>query len=42
MRLGDWTQRNGGRGEDLQLAFLFSSSEWPVFSKGVLAGLVGP
>lgn len=44
MRPVDWTCRNGGRGEDLQLAFFLLQlaymlpwSEWPLGSQGVPA-----
>lgn len=33
-RTEDWTWRNGGRDEDLELACLLLLSEWPVGSQG--------
>jgi hypothetical protein len=35
MRLGNWIWRKGGRGEDLQLAYLHSWLEWPEGSQRV-------
>lgn len=35
MRLGNWIWRNGGRGEDLQLAYLLPWLEKPEASKGM-------
>lgn len=33
IRLGDWTRRNRGKDEDLRLASLLPSLEWPVVSQ---------
>lgn len=41
MRLRDWTWRNGGRGEDLQLAVLLPWPEWLEGSQRVPAGVGG-
>lgn len=41
MRLGDWTSRDGGRGEDVQLAYLLLWREWPVGSQRAPAGVGG-
>lgn len=36
---GDWTCRNGGRGEHLLLIYLFVKSKWLVDTQGMPAGL---
>lgn len=37
----DWIFWNGGKGEDLQLAYLLPCSKWPVDSQGMPGGFGG-
>lgn len=37
----DWICWNGGKGEDLQLAYLLPCSKWPVDSQGMPGGVGG-
>lgn len=39
MRMGDWTWRNGVRGEDLQLAYLLPWMTWSMDSQAVPVGV---
>lgn len=41
MRLGDWIYRTGGRGKDLQLAYLLRWPAQPTSSQGMPAGVWG-
>lgn len=41
MRLRDWTWKNEGKGENLQIAYALPWSEWPGGSQGMPIGIGG-